>query len=949
MKIFNEYSPINPPPLDDTHTLQKYAVSGTTPSDTGVFWVDDSVQTAEGGNSIKFYASPNEPSQSENAQFWIDTSDDTPSENIAEGITYTSGHAIEWQTGVSYTSTLTHTPFIDLGDAVEIIYPRLQSISTQTSARFGMAFYDSSYHYISGQKSLTKYQEMGYETTRLSVPANAKYARFSWSNVLSDFWLYALGEDSGCDVEVSQTPPSDTSVLWIDVSEDDNSVINYTLPGRRTVNVYGLSTNNEYETHPYYLVPGTTMRVQVPELGTTRWSADGRSYISPENVEAVVTDVNCIKLKGFARRSTVSSYLASIFFNAGGQFSEYYDILSEEWSEANLYQYFADENHDMDFSPERYGEANYPFEIMFECGVDFSLNSDGTIDIPGTTEDLFAIYERKTFTYTFYCPDNTLYDTIEVIFGDSPYDPAAEAGAPPLPADVDIRYKLVSDSSGADVVWSAVADSTSTTGDFVNVTHKAVTTSANRWRESSMPNSQHISLVNYTAGTPNQATSFVMRYDVHIPVIWVIDGVPEGLANSYGANNGVSPITGYTLQNYSSYAIRQYINSDSRTQSAPNITDSNGDRKLDCSIGWFYNAACSNRMRGGSSYDLNGATTPVFYYTKSKNIYRLAITRYFENFPPEGLEVIISSLFITSVPTYSCTENGQSVTLSYLSPTIVIDDNGYTWHVDAVDGAVLDFHRAIAKRESATSIYFVDSWYLDVVDAAGSVTVTRDHELWGSWFPWPFDKPKIRVPKNHIISQTYTYNGTQYIESATIAATLNQSTITQNDYIVSDVTVGGLSYYEIVASGFTYDNVAPQQSYASALSNTFYQFDLSQLIQQIAINKVAASGAPSSFGNKTTILPALSPSTITAYTTDPRSPSLVIPTVDIPVNYDYTLLNSQGTTIGSITSYVGTTLYLSSNPTVIFNAGQTLLRHSDNAVVGVGEVAPPHDEIYTLL
>ena len=122
--------------------------------------------------------------------------------NLASNTTYTKDRAIQWSTGLSYASSLIHTAYVDLGDATEIIYPRLLSISEQSTAIFGMAFYNAQYTYISGQNSLTGYETMGYAPTKIEVPANAKYARFSWSNVLPAFWVYDTD-----DVDYDVTAP----------------------------------------------------------------------------------------------------------------------------------------------------------------------------------------------------------------------------------------------------------------------------------------------------------------------------------------------------------------------------------------------------------------------------------------------------------------------------------------------------------------------------------------------------------------------------------------------------------------------------------------------------------------------------------------------------------------------------------------------------------------------
>jgi len=96
-------------------------------------------------------------------------------------------------TGETKTSSLYHTEYIDVSGFQNIIYSRLWSTST-SSTDTGMAFYDNEKNYISGQRiwfsTVLVTETLSYKIQYLTVPENAKYARFTWSASLGDFILY---------------------------------------------------------------------------------------------------------------------------------------------------------------------------------------------------------------------------------------------------------------------------------------------------------------------------------------------------------------------------------------------------------------------------------------------------------------------------------------------------------------------------------------------------------------------------------------------------------------------------------------------------------------------------------------------------------------------------------------------------------------------------------------
>ena len=78
------------------------------------------------------------------------------------------------------SSTLKRTNYIDITGISKIKYTRIHT--TNSSATWGMAFYDSEKTYISGQKPVLNADELSYALEDLDVPNDAVYARFSWTN-----------------------------------------------------------------------------------------------------------------------------------------------------------------------------------------------------------------------------------------------------------------------------------------------------------------------------------------------------------------------------------------------------------------------------------------------------------------------------------------------------------------------------------------------------------------------------------------------------------------------------------------------------------------------------------------------------------------------------------------------------------------------------------------------
>lgn len=112
-------------------------------------------------------------------------------------IAFTINHAINCNTGALYTANANFgtTGYVDVEKYSTITYRRIV-VTLANAPQHGMAFYDSSYNYVSGVRS--GYGESavaGYEDKTIDVPPTAKYARFTIrdSETYGDF--YIIGEN----------------------------------------------------------------------------------------------------------------------------------------------------------------------------------------------------------------------------------------------------------------------------------------------------------------------------------------------------------------------------------------------------------------------------------------------------------------------------------------------------------------------------------------------------------------------------------------------------------------------------------------------------------------------------------------------------------------------------------------------------------------------------------
>ena len=97
---------------------------------------------------------------------------------VLDDIDWTTGKCILYDDGTLYDSaTLKCTDYIDVTGSTQIVYKRC--VLTSSTARFGLAFYDSSKAFISGsgQRCVLDAAAVSYELTTIDVPASAKYVR----------------------------------------------------------------------------------------------------------------------------------------------------------------------------------------------------------------------------------------------------------------------------------------------------------------------------------------------------------------------------------------------------------------------------------------------------------------------------------------------------------------------------------------------------------------------------------------------------------------------------------------------------------------------------------------------------------------------------------------------------------------------------------------------------
>ena len=439
-------------------------------------------------------------------------------------------------------------------------------------------------------------------------------------------------------------------------------LINSVLPSRREFGIYGLWDGSSYYSDYYYFIPNSTVKIANPATTIDQMGEGTRPLKTPEYPEISITSSEGIILRGLATRETVANYLENTFM-PNGELSEYYSTVEEDWGEGDFSFYFKDDGDNFAFTDAQYMDSMFPWEILFECPVDYELDVNGEFGFPVVFDntdnaDLFAIYGRKKYTYNFYYPDSyndgALYYTEDVYYGEIPVDPYTLSGnieneLPP--ASYSIRYKIEANTSGADIEYSAVKDSESVNGTFVFDKFEFL---GNLWSVKSNKAGWDIKLNNYPAGE-GVNTSFKMFVSEDKPVLTVIDGVIEGIdSQSYGYNNGYHPVTNYYLNNYdrfydytnnkpcvfnqwfwpSNITLPQICTKSPSPGNNARVYDSSSRNYLrkDSMVGWFYDPNCL-KLRAGRGYDMYVSQTvqfginegPIFVYTKMKDRHRVSI------------------------------------------------------------------------------------------------------------------------------------------------------------------------------------------------------------------------------------------------------------------------------------------------------------------------------------
>lgn len=134
--------------------------------------------------------------------------------NLAEGVMLSSGKAVNYSTGaLQNSSVFSATVFIDISDIAKLLYSKAYSTSSNIPSS-GLAFYDSSYNYISGSRTGYNAQTRHYELTEIDVPAGAHYVRFSIDPSLTDpFVAYNLATYNKVLTVQNQKSIDDTNKL----------------------------------------------------------------------------------------------------------------------------------------------------------------------------------------------------------------------------------------------------------------------------------------------------------------------------------------------------------------------------------------------------------------------------------------------------------------------------------------------------------------------------------------------------------------------------------------------------------------------------------------------------------------------------------------------------------------------------------------------------------------
>jgi len=163
------------------------------------------------------------------------------------------GKSIRFSTGEEQKySTTSITNYVPVSMYVELTYKRILSI--QSAPTHGMAFYDADKVYISGQRSYTSTESVGYSDYTISVPENASYARFT---VLNDEETYGVFTISGKTILKGMLDAYDERVDRVEslVSLEDNISIDFSIleTGKSIQYSTGNTMSNSYSNTTDYI------------------------------------------------------------------------------------------------------------------------------------------------------------------------------------------------------------------------------------------------------------------------------------------------------------------------------------------------------------------------------------------------------------------------------------------------------------------------------------------------------------------------------------------------------------------------------------------------------------------------------------------------------------------------------------------------------------------------
>ena len=148
--------------------------------------------------------------------------------SISKGIIWTENYMVNADTGVASSTTYFDlTEYIDISGSSSIYYTRC-FVNIQSAPTYGMAFFNSSKTYISGQRAAQISTASHNELEKIAVPTSAVYARFTYfkptsSSMTMPFAVYDADQyETSLEVRVSE--------IEKEISSAANSLGLHTLP-----------------------------------------------------------------------------------------------------------------------------------------------------------------------------------------------------------------------------------------------------------------------------------------------------------------------------------------------------------------------------------------------------------------------------------------------------------------------------------------------------------------------------------------------------------------------------------------------------------------------------------------------------------------------------------------------------------------------------------------------